>query len=221
MARYLPVNRSQGSGHRPFDVPTELEAFANRALRKSHDFRPLGEGFGLTTELYQSIRSPIQRLLGACRPSAIIRRIAEMIFDAVDAVVDARSWTHVGVEPFKARQPIFTDGDATPAVAFKFWPATFLDADPYFVFRCLGQAMRFITRNHHFSVQASATLSVSGAQGSGVNRDIAATEASTLPFSFFAMLGQFLDDGESSKRQTSKVHIAAISDSHGRYYATI
>lgn len=49
-------------------------------------------------------------------PSAIIRRIAAIIIDAINRVLIARPWTHVGVKGFKRVQPTLTHRDAAFAV---------------------------------------------------------------------------------------------------------
>jgi hypothetical protein len=67
-------------------------------------------------------RPSVQRLLGACRPSAIHGFVVAHIVDAVDGVLGTRLGANVGVKRLKRVQPALADGNASSAVSVKVSP---------------------------------------------------------------------------------------------------
>lgn len=84
-------------------------------------------------------------LLACCGPSAIFRRIAEVIVDTVEAVFDGWTRPHVGIEVLERVQPTFADCYVASAVS-RIGAAMGIGATPFHqapdvVFACFGHAV--------------------------------------------------------------------------------
>lgn len=147
----------------------------------------------LALVLHPSVIAFVDGLLGACCPSAIIRRVVAVIVDSVDRVVWRRLTAHISQKRREAISPLFAHRNASSTIARVFPVASGFNATPAVVLggvmplTCASAAVRLRRDASAFLLKASTALCVSGVQiRAKYNLGVAAV-ASALPFMHAAM----------------------------------
>lgn len=107
---------------------------------------PFRDGHRFSIMRKHSIISPVRRLLGHGKPSAIAWLIVSIGINSIDRILRSRLFSHIGKKCLKAIFPFSAHGHASAAVsriiAFILVKASALYSLPGFIFRCFGHAMR-------------------------------------------------------------------------------
>lgn len=180
-------------GQRALDAPSGVKALAY--LQSCASF-PVLQRKSLAVKRDLAVVAFVARLLGECRPSAILGRVRAVVVDALKAVHGAFRhyagwfWSHVCVEVLKRVHPAIADADTSRAVVLVrgiLWiRAALFDAQPDAVLRramCATgtHSVRSHLRSSHLAAKATATARLSSAQHDRWDGFISAAFAGAFP----------------------------------------
>ena len=77
---------------------------------------PFGHCASNAIDLDVDVRAFVRRLLGQCRPAAVLRRVWSVVIDAIDGMSWRRARTHVLKELREISEPRLVDVDATASI---------------------------------------------------------------------------------------------------------
>ena len=173
-------------------------------------FRPLSKGQSFALKFKIDAARRVVHLLMLGSPTAIFGAIPSVVIDALYRI--PRPWfcAHVIEEIFKTMSPTFTNRYAARAIILKTWLvwilATRNHGAPRFVLWGVGFAMRRISSNRCFDLQATATLGRAIEQATPANCAILTTIASTQPHGFLPLIGA----NKSNHEQLTKDHACQV-----------
>jgi hypothetical protein len=111
----MRINRlSHDSFVGPAVIPTAVDGVAFHAEPP----RPFCEGHSQAVVRDKSVASHIVLLNAPRHPPAVLWRVRAIIVDTVDAVLECRAWTHVGIEGAEVMRPSLAHDNASAAVVF-------------------------------------------------------------------------------------------------------
>ena len=147
------------SRQRAMDRPTLFgNALMHGAVGQSGVMGQILQRSGYAVVCMQHLAALIDALCFGRRPSAILRRIAERVVDAVNRVFRCGAWSHIRQEMLKGVQPACANGDASRAVPRKIFAsdacASIDHVRPHAILRALRHAMRRF-RGEHFTFDAA------------------------------------------------------------------
>jgi len=102
---------------------TAVESRLGRPVVDAKNMTPFNEGFSLSINLNHAVASAVSRLLGFCRPAAILLAVVAIVVDAVDGVFRGRPSPHVCKESLEVIDPFVAYNDPPAAVVWKGWAA--------------------------------------------------------------------------------------------------
>lgn len=150
-----------GSCERFFHRPTGLNAIEQRSIADPYLIGPFPHCVSLALVLKNKVATSIVCLFGICRPSAIVRRIAQIVVDAIYAVLCPRTRPHIYHELLKVVTPLMTNANATSAILIKVALVRIFAARyhrlPNSIFARAAGAMRPSRSPQLFSMQTPTT----------------------------------------------------------------
>ena len=136
-----------------------LPAMFDSILRDSEFSGPCGNRQAFAVPFDRARIRAIRVLLVMVGPSAILRRVAFRVVDAVNGMFQRRPWSHVGVEVGEGT-PALSNDQSFGSVTFKQRifrvVAALNDVRPYVVFAGLIKAMLRASLCDKFSIKAAA-----------------------------------------------------------------
>lgn len=196
--------RSQDALKRPLKRQPRSQRFVGYA----NDRGPLADRVRPAIEGQVMVPPRVVVLIGACRPSTIVRRIRTVVINAVERVVRRGTRTHVANKGRELVPRLADDDPARPIVGEVLHPgimATAFHSLPHAVFFRARAAMRSGAAAFLFSVQAAATPRPCATQrGSSDGRQLPAL-ATTTPVQLIVSNRRSAKHGQSSHDATSHV----------------
>ncbi len=142
-------------------------------------------------EILTSFFTPIERLLSACRPSAIFRAVVSAVVDSINTA-SRRAWAHVFKERLEASYPSVAHCDSAASVVFPSrapWSQTSVfHSAPRDVFSGRptggGMAVGLNYRQPNFRMNTAAATGIALTHRVGGNRSFISAIAYTEPVRF-------------------------------------
>lgn len=217
------ANRSGESG---VHAPPEPQPRREDLWRDRVSVRPVSEAHRLAVVSDAPGGRLVALLLFMGGPSAVVRRVTEMVVHALDCMA-RRALSHVGVEVFKP-EPSLRNGYPSAAIKRKglmVWVRATLDHRVPCSIATVAVSKGCQPVNAGpFNLKTSATLGVSATEVPGLNECLVATHATTAPHDAIARsLRSWLNGGETTEPNTAQ--ITNVVDGHGltaptSHYAT-
>lgn len=203
---------------RPFNRPSSMESADYPLGIEAGHFGPFGRAHSASVPSEQSVIRAVALLLLLCRPSAIVRRVTEIVVLPVYRAT-SRTWAHISAEVVVSA-PAVTDRDAAATVLiepFTFWVrASRDDAGPYNVLRRPLLTLCLAVRNGSRSALASAAVVIRRLKAIIGHLNYRAADAPATPDNRGSIASLcWRESGKATKHESCQVTCrCAVSASH-------
>lgn len=182
----LPLMATWRQGIR--DRQPVVQAFSDGRIAEPNTSPPVADGQRLAVMSQPPVGPPVARLLRACGPAAVGRRVRAVVVDAVKLMSARRTSAHVANEGSEILAPLVAHSDSASAVAVELGVVSIVAARfcgrPHPVFGHRASAMNCQTRSRGLVLQATATADASTPQVFGAHQCYSAAVASASPHGF-------------------------------------
>ena len=155
------------------------------AIVNVQDGGPFGESMSFTLVGDTDIYTRVVCLLSRACPSAVLWRIRTIVVNAVNRIARAWARSHISIEGGEVRFPAVTHNNSAPAIvvicAMIRIVASGFHANPYLVFRELGQAVFRDCIREGISPETAAALGVPTSQVAAANLNCSTAITATKP----------------------------------------
>jgi hypothetical protein len=136
---------TSGSGYGFATTPSHLQPTPDKTLCQAVDVSPICQRFRHAVVRYQLCFSRVSDLLGFSCPSAVLRKVAFVVVNAINRVLRGRGFTHVRQKRLKVIKPSVAHRDASATVVMESMVArvmaTSLHAAPSVVCLCASPSI--------------------------------------------------------------------------------
>lgn len=201
----LERNAAYGNGDGIFNCPSARQSHENRVWPHLLFFSPCSQWHSAALKREQSIVTFVSRLVCICGPDAVARPVPTIVFGSLDGMGGCRLWPHIGEEIHESiwSEPLRAHDNATATVVLipsgPLVVASFQNAVIDRVLRCSAPTVPESSLGSSFSIQASATPTVSVSQDRASGDMLTAAHADAPPKHFQSPASSFLNDRQPTE----------------------